>query len=140
MERTTRIAAAAFVVIGGLVHLQLWRTGYSAIPRIGALFIANVVASAVLALVVLVRNNRAVTFAGIIFALGSLVALVMSRTIGILGFTERDWTDQALRATTAELGAIVAFAALLVASGRFNSTMVPAVETVTRRARRTPGR
>lgn len=135
MERTTRIAAAAFVVIGGLVHLQLWRTGYREIPYIGNLFIANVVVSAVLALVVLVLSNRVVTFGGILFALGSLGALVMSRTVGILGFTEREWTDQALRATTAELGAIVAFAALLVASGRFSSTPVPVVARVKEQGR-----
>lgn len=135
MERSTRIAAAAFVLIGGLVHLQLWRTGYREIPRIGSLFIANVAVSAVLALVVLVRSNRAVTFAGILFALGSLGALVMSRTVGILGFTEREWTDQALRATTAELGAIVAFAVLLVASGRFSPGPVPVVAEVEERGR-----
>lgn len=135
MERTTRIAAAAFVVMGGLVHLQLWRTGYREIPYIGNLFIANVVVSAGLALVVLIRSNRVITLGGILFALGSLVALVMSRTVGILGVTERQWTDEAIRATTAELGAIVAFAVLLVASGRSHSAMVPAVATVTRRTR-----
>lgn len=135
MERTTRIAAAAFLVLGGLVHLQLWRTGYEEIPYIGNLFIANVVVSAGLALVVVFRNNRVVTIGGIPFALGSLIALVMSRTVGILGFTEREWTDQAIRATSAEIGAIVAFAALLVASSRFRPAMVPVVARVTQGAR-----
>ncbi len=72
----------------------------------------------------------ALTLGGILFALGSLVALVMSRTVGILGFTERQWTNDAIRATTAELGAIVAFAALLVASGRFSRVPVPVVARV----------
>ncbi|MDP9070616.1 MAG: hypothetical protein M3N68_04910 [Actinomycetota bacterium] len=60
MERSTGIAAAVFVVVGGLVHLQLWRSGYRAIPYIGPWFIANVMVSAVLALVVVVRHIRAV--------------------------------------------------------------------------------
>ncbi len=45
MERSTGIAAAVFVVVGGLVHLQLWRSGYRAIPYTG---IGAMVAFAVL--------------------------------------------------------------------------------------------
>ena len=40
----------------------------------------------------------------------SLVALVLSRTTGLLGFTERIWTDMAVQTVTAELGAVVALA------------------------------
>ncbi|PLS74988.1 MAG: hypothetical protein CYG61_09725 [Actinobacteria bacterium] len=125
MDRLTRIGAAAFVVVGGLVHLQLWRSGYKEIPYIGSWFIANVVVSAALALVVVAVNKAWVNLAGILFSASSLVALVMSRTTGLFGFTERAWTDQALRATTAELGAIVAFAAILVATRRRIPAFVP---------------
>lgn len=127
MERSTGIAAAVFVSAGGLVHLQLWRSGYRGIPYVGPLFVADVAASAVLALLVALlvvvgrrrgaaRLVRAVAVAGIAFSLSSLAALVMSRTVGVLGFTEPEWTNQAIRATTAEIGAVVAFAVLLVAS------------------------
>lgn len=125
MDRITRVAAAAFVVVGGLVHLQLWRSGYKSIPYIGSWFIANVVVSAVLAVVVIAVNNAWVNLAGVLFSLSSLVALVMSRTTGLLGFTERAWTDQAVRATTAEFGAIVAFAVILVAARRRMPALVP---------------
>lgn len=126
MERSTRIAAAVFVLAGGLVHLQLWDSGYRAVPYIGPLFVANGVVSAALALAVLVRRFRPVVLGGIAFSLATLVALVMSRTVGVLGFTERAWTDQAVRATTAEVGAIVAFAALLVMLNR-RRQLVPVV-------------
>ena len=116
MERLSRLAAGGDEGGGGLVHLDLWRTGYRGIRYIGPLFLANVAASAVLALAVLVVRDRRVVAAGITFAVASLAALVASRTVGLLGFTERAWTDDAVRAATAEVGAVVALAAAVVAA------------------------
>lgn len=118
MERSIRIAAAVFVLAGGFVHLQLWASGYRAVPYIGPLFVVNGVVSAILAIAVIVRRFRPVLLGATAFSSATLAALVMSRTVGVLGFTEPAWTDQAVRATTAEVGAIVAFAALLVAFNR----------------------
>ena len=114
MERLSRVIAVVFVVVGGLVHLRLWRDGYRAIPRIGPSFIANVAVSGVLAAVILIKNDLRVTFAGIAFAVASLGALVMSRTVGLLGFTEKVWTTDAIIVTGAEVGAIVALTMLAV--------------------------
>ncbi len=135
MERSTRIAAGVFVIVGGLVHLQLWRSGYRAIPYIGPWFIANVAVSAVVAAAVFVRSGRVVSIAGIAFSLASLAALVMSRTVGIFGFTEREWTDAAVRATTAEVGAVVAFAVLLVAFRMPRPALLRAIPVLNRDAR-----
>lgn len=118
MERISRICAVTFVVIGGLVHLQLWRSGYKGIPIVGDAFLVNVALAGVLALAVLVRNDWRVNLAGVLFSIGSLGALLMSRTVGFLGFTERAWTERAVQATTAEIGAIVAFAAIMLATRR----------------------
>lgn len=125
MERISRLCAVTFVVIGGLVHLELWRTGYRSLPNVGTAFLANVVLAGVIGLAVLIRNNRWVNLAGIAFSIGSLVALGLSRTVGFLGFTEKTWTEAAAQATTAEVGAIVAFAALLLAS-RHRADLAPA--------------
>jgi len=118
MRWIPRVAAATFVLVGGAVHLDLWRSGYRGIEYIGPLFVANVAVSALLVLALLVRPNAKVALAGIAFSVGSLVALVLSRTTGLLGFTERAWTDMAVQATTAEIGAIVAIAFVLVARNR----------------------
>lgn len=118
MERISRLCAVTFVIMGGLVHLQLWRSGYRGIPNVGDAFLVNVALAGVIALAVLVRNNWRVNLAGVVFSVGSLAALVMSRTVGFLGFTERAWTDRAVQATTAEVGAIVAFAAIMMATRR----------------------
>jgi hypothetical protein len=135
MERSARIAAAVFVFLGGLVHLQLWSSGYRVIPYIGPWFVANAMVSALLTVVVLVRPARAVVIAGIALSAASLAALVMSRTVGIFGFTERAWTDQAVRAVASELGAIAAFAVLVVAS-RPQRAQLLAVPAASGRARR----
>jgi len=118
VERISRLCAVTFLVVGGLVHLQLWRTGYRGIPKVGDAFLVSVGLAFALALAVLVRNDWRLNLAGILFATGSLGAIVMSRTVGILGFTDRAWTDRAFQATTAEVGAIVAFAAVLLLTRR----------------------
>ena len=118
MHRIARVAAATFVLAGGYIHFDLWRDGYRAIEYIGPLFVANVVVSALLVVALLLRADRRVALAGVAFSVGSLVSLVLSRTTGLLGFTERGWSDMAMQATTAELGAIVAIALVMVSSGR----------------------
>lgn len=115
MHWIARLAAATFVLAGGYIHIDLWRNGYRAIEFIGPLFVANAVVSVLLAVALLVRPGALVAAAGVLFSVGSLVALVLSRTTGLLGFTERGWSDMAVQATTAELGAVVAIALVVVA-------------------------
>ena len=132
MHRIARLAAATFVLAGGYIHFDLWRDGYRAIEYIGPLFVANAAVSALLVVALLLRADMRVAVAGVVFSLGSLVALVLSRTTGLLGFTERGWSDMAVQATTAELGAIVAIALVMVARGR----PAPALAVVPARRRR----
>lgn len=105
-----RIVAALLLLAGGAVHLDLWQGGYQAIPYVGPLFLLNVVLSVAVALVVLVRMNKVTVAAGVALAVGSLTALVLSRTVGLLGFMESRWTPDALRTVAAEFGVIVALA------------------------------
>jgi hypothetical protein len=107
MIRLTRLLAAVLLVAGGIVHFNLWSDGYRHIPNIGPLFIANLVGSIALSAVLVTSRRAAVAVAGIVFAVGSLVALVLSRTVGVLGFTERIWTTEAVQALASEIGAIV---------------------------------
>jgi hypothetical protein len=136
MERIARLAAAAFVLTGGFIHLQLWQDGYRAIPVIGPWFIANAVVSVLLVVALLTRGNVPVAAASVVFSIASLAALVMSRTVGLFGFTERAWTDASVQASAAELGAIVALAVLVVAFRRPPAGMVPLPVKVDGRRRR----
>ena len=104
--RLTRLFAAAMLLSGGIVHLHLWNGGYRSIPRIGPLFLANFVGSIALAGAVIVSRRAGVNVAGIAFAGASLVALILSRTVGLFGFTEMIWTPDAIKTLASELGAI----------------------------------
>lgn len=124
--RLTRALAALFLVAGGLVHLELWNGGYRAIPKIGPLFMANFVGSIALAVALMASRRASVALAGILFAAGSLAALVLSRTVGVFGFTEAIWTTQATRTLAVEVGAIVALAVALMMQRRTASKCAPA--------------
>lgn len=122
LPAVTRVAAATFVMVGGLIHLWLWQDGYRNIPKIGPSFVANVAVSAVVAVALLVfargRSGFGVSLLAVGFTAASLVALVMSRTTGLLGFTETAWTHRAVQATTAEVGALVALGLLILSRSR----------------------
>jgi hypothetical protein len=139
MERATRFATATFVVVGGLVHLRLWRSGYRGIPTIGPLFALNAAVSAVVAIAVLVRRDVRVQAAAVVLAVSSLAALLASRTVGLLGFTEQAWTDRAVQAVTAELGVIVAVAVAVAGHRAASLTPVRARSAGPTSGRRPPG-
>ena len=123
--RLTRLLAAAFLLAGGIVHLNLWNGGYRYIPRIGPLFLANFVGSVALAGAVLVSRRAGVSLAGIAFAAGSLVALILSRTVGLFGFTEMIWTPDAIKTLASELGAITTLGFILFLQSGHPARMQP---------------
>jgi hypothetical protein len=116
--RLTRSFAAVLILVGGLVHLDLWNNGYRTIPKIGVLFMANFMASAVLVAGVMASRRATVALAGIGFAAGSLGAFVLSRTVGIFGFTDVGWNAHATYTVASELGAIVLLATTLLLQRR----------------------
>ena len=111
--RLTRLLAAALLLAGGVIHYDLWTNGYRHIPTIGPLFLANFVGSIVLAGAVMASRRAGVTLAGILFAAGSLTALILSRTVGVFGFSETIWTTQAVQTLASELGALATLAVVL---------------------------
>ena len=86
-----RIVGAALLVAMAWIHLKLWIDGYRDIAWIGPLFFANVVLGALAALAVLLTPSRWLAWvcllAGLL-ELGTLGALVLSLTVGFLGFHE----------------------------------------------------
>lgn len=123
LTRSLRLLAAAMVLAGGLIHYDLWTGGYRAIPSIGPLFVVNMVASALVAAALLATGRPAVLLAGAAVSLGSLAALVASRTVGLLGFSET-WTDQSFQVLAAELAAVAALG--MMATVRSRRLLVPA--------------
>ncbi|MGH9002768.1 MAG: hypothetical protein ACRDYV_06535 [Acidimicrobiia bacterium] len=126
MPRLVRPLAAALLLAGGLIHLELWQGGYRGIPSIGPLFLLNVVASAAVAVALFIPHRRWPLAAGAALSAGSLAGLVLSRTVGVFGFMESGWTPMALRALAAETGALVALAVCAAAMGRNAPPPAPA--------------
>lgn len=110
-----RLSAAVALLVGGLVHLQLYFDGYRSFPdaNLGRSFIANGVASVLIAAALLVRRDALVRLAGIGLALSTLGAFAMSRRgDGVFGLRETGMnpSPQALIALIAEIAAIAALA------------------------------
>jgi hypothetical protein len=121
--RLTRALAATLLLAGGITHLNLWTGGYRHIPNIGPMFMANFLGSIALAAAVMTSRRAGVAVVGIAFAAGSIAALVLSRTVGVFGFSETIWTTQAVRTLASEVGAIVALGTVLIMQRR----TVPAI-------------
>jgi len=127
--RVTRLSAAVLLVVGGLIHYDRWSAGYRHIPGIGPLFMANCVMSIAIAATLVVTRRATAATAGIVLAAGSLVALVLSRTTGLLGFTETTWTPQAINTLLSEVAAILTLGVVLGLQLRARHHR-PAVNTV----------
>ena len=114
-----RLVAAIAILIGGLVHLQLYfRGGYRSFPNanLGRSFLLNGVASVLIAAALLIRRDAIVRLAGIAVSTGTLIAFALTRHTdkGIFGFTETglEPSPQAALSLIVEILALV----ILVAS------------------------
>jgi len=82
------IVGAGLLVASGAIHLDLYLTGYRTIPTIGPLFLLQVIAAFVLAVVILVTGNWVAEAAGAGFAVSVLGGYLLSLWVGLFGFTE----------------------------------------------------
>jgi predicted lipoprotein with Yx(FWY)xxD motif len=83
-----RLAGAGLLIASGAIHLDLYVTGYRSIPVIGRLFLFQVIAAFVLAVVVLASGSRLAAAAGAGFAVATLGGYLLSVWIGLFGFKE----------------------------------------------------
>jgi plastocyanin len=108
--RPLRIAAAIALLIGGLVHLQLYFEGYRSIDKIGPSFLLNAIASAVVAVALVTRKEWLIRLAGVGVALGTIGAFIISRQgDGLFDFREKglEPSPQAIIALIVEIAAAV---------------------------------
>ena len=86
-----RVLGAALLLGNGWVHWHLDDIGYSTVPTIGPLFRLDGVTAVLLAVAVLVTPLpwwRLACAAGALMQIGTLAALGLSLTVGVLGFNE----------------------------------------------------
>jgi predicted lipoprotein with Yx(FWY)xxD motif len=86
--RLVRLAGSAALVATGAIHLDLYFTGYSTIPTIGALFLLQVISAFVLAVAALAFSNRLIVVLGAGFLLSTLAGYLLSLRWSLFGFRE----------------------------------------------------
>jgi hypothetical protein len=114
-----RAVAAGLVVATGAIHLYLYRDGFSAVPTIGRLFLANFVVGVVLGLAVLLRGRVAWSLLGAGFCLATLAGFLISVHWGLFGYRETlsgAWQE---RAAVVEIAGAIACA--VVAAGELRT-------------------
>jgi hypothetical protein len=100
-----RAAISVTLVVSGIIHAELYVQGYRYVPTIGPAFVAQASIFVALAILIVVGGPRWLQWAAGLGAGGSLVAFVLSRTIGVMGFTEHGWepAPQAMLSVIAEV-------------------------------------
>jgi len=116
MKFLLRLGLAAALVASAVSHAYLYIHGYQHIPTIGTAFSIQASVSFSLALLIVMGGPWWLQWAAAAMAGGSLVAFVLSRTIGLFGFTERGWdpSPHAAVSVGAEVLTVVLWAGALV--------------------------
>jgi len=109
-----RLAVAATVAESGYVHAKLYIDGYRFISHIGPMFLLQAAVSFALATLLLFASPLVLRLAAAGTALGALGGFLLSRTVGILGFTERGFQPHpdALLSVLSEIATLALLAAL----------------------------
>lgn len=102
--RTREIGAAA-AVVSALVHLYLWFDGVKDQGKVGALFVVNVVAGFVIAVMLLRWRHWAPLFLLAGFGATTLGAFLIAATSGLFGI-HTGWSWYAWLAAVSEVAAV----------------------------------
>jgi hypothetical protein len=91
VKRLVDLAIAAGMLVSAASHGYLYLRGYRYIPVVGAGFL--VLASVFTALAILIALGGPVwlRFAALAGSVGALVVFALSRSVGLMGFTEHGW-------------------------------------------------
>ena len=80
------VCDAGLLVASGLIHLHLWDIAYRHVKTLDVLFLVQVVACLLAAVAVLATRRFLVVAAAALLMAGTIVGVVLARTVGIFGF------------------------------------------------------
>jgi drug/metabolite transporter (DMT)-like permease len=111
-----RLAMAAALAVTGISHAYLYIHGYQHIPTIGTAFVVQASVSFALAVLILIGGPSWLQWAAAAVAGGALGAFVLSRTVGLFGFSEQGWqpSPHAAISVVAEVLTVGLWAAYLI--------------------------
>ena len=114
-----RLTCAALLAWIGYIHLHLWAEGYRQIPTDGPLFLLDAVAGFALAAALLAWPRPLAGLAAAGYTAATLGALLLSLTVGLLGFRESisaSYVTQSLAIETITLLALLSWTVLVAAT------------------------
>jgi hypothetical protein len=110
---TIRLIAAVAVLVSAAVHLYLWLNGVREQGTVGQLFVVNVVAGVVIAVMLVAWRSWVPPFLAAGFGASTLGAFVISSTVGLFGIHTTWEGFYVWAAAVSEVVAIVAGLAAL---------------------------
>jgi hypothetical protein len=113
-----RFIAAAALIVSAYVHLKLWSDGMRDVHVIGPLFLVNVVAGAVIAVLLVTWHHWLAPFLAFGFGASTLGGFVIAATWGLFGDHEKWQGPYVWVAAISEAVAIVAGAYAVVSERR----------------------
>ncbi len=134
-----RRAGAVAILAVGAVHLQQYLTGYDVLPTIGTLFLLNAISAGVVGVALLLPVERLVDKHGrervvgllalgaVAIAVGSLIALFISETSVLFGFSEDGYDTPVVIAIVSEVATVVLLAPVAVTNAVRSVTRRPAL-------------
>jgi len=116
MRFLLRIGIALSLAVSAASHAYLYIQGYQYIPTIGTAFLIQASVSFAVALLIVLGGPGWLRWVAAAVAGGSLVAFILSRTVGLFGFSERGWdpAPHAAIAVGAEVLTVLLWAGALV--------------------------
>jgi hypothetical protein len=105
------ILDAALLVVSGAIHLDLWNIAYRHVHILGPLFLLQVIAAFVLAVVVLATRHVLAVAAALGLVLGTIAGFILVLTVGLFGFKLTFISTEAWVTLVAEIVAVLALAA-----------------------------
>ena len=122
MKFLLRLGLALSLAVSATSHAYLYIHGYQHLPMIGTAFLVQASVSFSLALLVVAGGPWWVQWGAAAMAGGSLVAFVLSRTVGLFGFSKRGWepSPHAVLAVVSEVLCVVLWAAPLIRGRRLS--------------------
>jgi hypothetical protein len=114
-----RIAAAVSLAGTGWVHTDLYLNGYRDIHVVGPSFLVLGSGAFAVAVLLLLSSSFVLRLLAAGLAVGALFGFLLSRTVGLFGFTERglDPAPQALLSLLFEVGVLAVVAVSFVTAG-----------------------
>jgi len=112
------VLGAGTIGASAAIHLHLWLSGYRNVPRLGPLFLAQVVSGFALAPIIVLFRRMFAVLAGAVFQAASAIGLTLSATVGFVGIHDGFTAPWATASIIVELTGFVALTASALALWR----------------------